>query len=593
MLTARSELHDVVVGLELGADDYVTKPFELPELVARVKAVLRRASPTGDDGHDQRRRARDRPGRVHRAQARRGAAADGDRVPAAARARAPAEAGLHARAAARAGLELRLPRRLAPRRRGRAAAAGEGRGRPEAADADQDRPRGRLPLRRRRVVTGSAAGSPSRSRWRSGSVGDRARRRARTSSSGTTCSRTRSTRASCRRGGTSPSRLPYRDTGKLVDAYKSRGDFLTVATRGGETFLSSASVSLRSVPAGLREVVGRGELGYERATVAGDRFLVTGAPAANGRKLYFFFPENGLRHELSQLRNVLLGGVGILVLLAALAGVVLARSALRPVARASSAAQSLAEGLLETRLPVEGRDEFGAWAQSFNEMAAALEAKIGALSAAQARERRFTADVAHELRTPLTALWARPRCWPSHLDRMPPESRRPAELLIADVGSPAPARRGPDGDLALRRRAPRASTPRRSTSRRSSRATVRARGWDDRVRLEGDGLLVTSDPRRLERIVANLVDNALEHGGSVGLGADRRERDRGRRRRARDRARAPAARLRALLQGGRVPQRQRHRPRPGDRAGERAPARRRDRGRRASPGRARRFTLRL
>jgi DNA-binding response OmpR family regulator len=50
MLTARSELHDVVVGLELGADDYITKPFELPELVARVKAVLRRASPTDGDG---------------------------------------------------------------------------------------------------------------------------------------------------------------------------------------------------------------------------------------------------------------------------------------------------------------------------------------------------------------------------------------------------------------------------------------------------------------------------------------------------------------------------------------------------------------
>jgi two-component system response regulator MtrA len=46
MLTARSELHDVVVGLELGADDYVTKPFELPELVARIKAVLRRSAAT-------------------------------------------------------------------------------------------------------------------------------------------------------------------------------------------------------------------------------------------------------------------------------------------------------------------------------------------------------------------------------------------------------------------------------------------------------------------------------------------------------------------------------------------------------------------
>jgi two-component system response regulator MtrA len=44
MLTARTELHDVVTGLELGADDYVTKPFELPELVARIKAVLRRSA---------------------------------------------------------------------------------------------------------------------------------------------------------------------------------------------------------------------------------------------------------------------------------------------------------------------------------------------------------------------------------------------------------------------------------------------------------------------------------------------------------------------------------------------------------------------
>jgi len=50
MLTARSELHDVVVGLELGADDYVTKPFELPELVARIKAVLRRSVAGPADG---------------------------------------------------------------------------------------------------------------------------------------------------------------------------------------------------------------------------------------------------------------------------------------------------------------------------------------------------------------------------------------------------------------------------------------------------------------------------------------------------------------------------------------------------------------
>jgi two-component system, OmpR family, response regulator MtrA len=44
MLTARTDTVDVVVGLELGADDYLTKPFELPELVARLRAVLRRAA---------------------------------------------------------------------------------------------------------------------------------------------------------------------------------------------------------------------------------------------------------------------------------------------------------------------------------------------------------------------------------------------------------------------------------------------------------------------------------------------------------------------------------------------------------------------
>src|SRR5579863_3129174 len=43
MLTARGQEVDKVVGLELGADDYVTKPFSIRELLARVKAVLRRA----------------------------------------------------------------------------------------------------------------------------------------------------------------------------------------------------------------------------------------------------------------------------------------------------------------------------------------------------------------------------------------------------------------------------------------------------------------------------------------------------------------------------------------------------------------------
>lgn len=44
MLTAAGDLHDRVLGLELGADDYLTKPFEYPELVARVRALGRRSA---------------------------------------------------------------------------------------------------------------------------------------------------------------------------------------------------------------------------------------------------------------------------------------------------------------------------------------------------------------------------------------------------------------------------------------------------------------------------------------------------------------------------------------------------------------------
>lgn len=48
MLTARTDTIDVVVGLESGADDYVRKPFEVPELVARVRALMRRSSGPAD-----------------------------------------------------------------------------------------------------------------------------------------------------------------------------------------------------------------------------------------------------------------------------------------------------------------------------------------------------------------------------------------------------------------------------------------------------------------------------------------------------------------------------------------------------------------
>jgi len=53
MLTARTETSDRVAGLDAGADDYLPKPFELDELLARLRALLRRAHPTPEGGTDE------------------------------------------------------------------------------------------------------------------------------------------------------------------------------------------------------------------------------------------------------------------------------------------------------------------------------------------------------------------------------------------------------------------------------------------------------------------------------------------------------------------------------------------------------------
>ena len=121
MLTAKDETFDKVLGLELGADDYVVKPFEMKELVARIKAVSRRFQ------------AADAPDKelVFPGDAAEGAGAVV--LP-----RQPPRTGVHPGAAPGAGVGLRLLRRFPHRGRARQAPAREiGRGR-EPGMADQD-----------------------------------------------------------------------------------------------------------------------------------------------------------------------------------------------------------------------------------------------------------------------------------------------------------------------------------------------------------------------------------------------------------------------------------------------------------------------
>jgi signal transduction histidine kinase len=258
-----------------------------------------------------------------------------------------------------------------------------------------------------------------------------------------------------------------------------------------------------------------GLIAYQRNVdpVSGQHLLVVGGRIPGSTdELYVVRAEDAIHRDLGQLRSVLLAGWILVVVVAALVGSVLARRTLEPVGRASAAARAVAEGLLATRLPVEGRDEFGAWALSFNRMADALEAKIRALSQAHARERRFTADVAHELRTPVTALVAEASLLREHLDEMPAEARRPAQMLAGDV---VRLRRLVEELMELSRldagQEELSVHPVDITA--VAQAIVDTRGWHDRVEVIGGPVTVATDPRRLERVLANLVANAVEHGG--------------------------------------------------------------------------------
>ena len=317
--------------------------------------------------------------------------------------------------------------------------------------------------------------------------------------------------------------LPTEGAAALLEAYERRGGFETVLVADGDPMPSSISLGLDQVPQGVRRIAAQGELGYERTDVAGTPYLVAGGrvPGASSAA-YFFTSEEELYSDLATLRNVLLAGLGAVLLFAGLVGTLLARRTLAPVARASAAARDLAEGLLATRLPVEREDEFGAWARSFNEMAEALQGKITALSEAEARERRFSADVAHELRTPLTAIVNEASLLAEHLDRMPPAAQRPAELLVEDV---ARLRDLVEDLMEISRLDAGTQRVRPEPVELASlvSAVVRARDWDESVRLDADQVRLRTDPRRLERIVANLIGNALEHGGddvSVRVGQD-------------------------------------------------------------------------
>jgi len=259
-----------------------------------------------------------------------------------------------------------------------------------------------------------------------------------------------------------------------------------------------------------------------RMMTGGTRYLVLRDTLPDGAIAYFFFSEERLRGDLSQLARLLFFCSIALTLAGAAVGRLIARQALRPLERASRAAERIASGDLLARLPEVPRDEFGRMAMAFNAMADAVSKQMAALEAARTREENFAADFSHELRTPLAAVTNDAALLAEFAAEMPPDARRVSQLLLRDV---ARLRSLSDEIIQLRQ----ASEPDRSDELR----VIELRplvceivedhldtDQDVEVRVPPD-VTLRGDPRRLRTILTNLVSNAVQHGGdSIEVRAD-------------------------------------------------------------------------
>lgn len=284
----------------------------------------------------------------------------------------------------------------------------------------------------------------------------------------------------------------------LLRLYERRGSHETTIAFEGEVFASDPR---------FEATAGDGET----VAVGGSPYLVLAGDAGDA-SLHFYFPRSGLAGNLEQLRNALVIACLVATGIAALTGRYLAMRTLKPVATTSLAARSIAEGVLDTRVPVVSEDEFGILAASFNEMAEAVQSKIEELRAAHDREVRFTANIAHELRTPVAALLTAVSVLAARAEGMDGSIRRPAEMLLADtrrlrdlIEELIEIARFDSGDLEVRNEA---FELHRLLDRLSSE-----NGWGSDVQVDVAPVTLYGDPRLVERIIVNLVENGLSHGG--------------------------------------------------------------------------------
>jgi two-component system sensor histidine kinase MtrB len=202
---------------------------------------------------------------------------------------------------------------------------------------------------------------------------------------------------------------------------------------------------------------------------------------------------------------------GLLLAMITTVAVAVYRPVVLPVRRLAQAAQRMSGGDLSVRVQPQGRDELAQLVTTFNEMASALENKVGELEQMEARARQFAGDVSHELRTPLTAMTAVAGILHEH-PGLTGDAATAARLVKQEVQH---LNRLVEDLIEISRFD--AGTARlvidETDIANAVSQCLQARGWST-VRTDVPaGLTGRLDRRRFDVILANLVGNALRHGG--------------------------------------------------------------------------------
>ena len=330
--------------------------------------------------------------------------------------------------------------------------------------------------------------------------------------------------------------VKQRDQSALTDAYKN-ASIVTAELKSNPTELSDLLSRLQTLGVDRPVLFYRGNWYAARAdfgpnalpgslkvrinidgtaarmvtTVRGEPVIAVGIPLQQVDASYFEFSSLGeLRATLNSVARALIGAGVITTSLGLLLGALAARRAVRPLADAAQAAQSIAGGRLDTRLDPGGDPDLIALATSFNEMAAALQQRLE-------RDARFASDVSHELRSPLMTLAASVEVLQARRDDMPERAQTALDLLVGDV-----ARfQGLVEDLLEISRFDAGAVHLNLDDLlagefvRQAVSVSSVRDAPVAVSERGERMVMRGDRRRLARAIANLIDNARIHGSGV------------------------------------------------------------------------------